>query len=769
MLDRLRATLARPVDGASLAVMRIAVGAVVFLEAVRLVTPRSGVALLRVYYVDAAYLFPFRGFEWVRPWPEPVMTALVVALALAGLTLAVGILPRFSAAVCAALWSYIVLLDAARFNNHYYLEALLAAQLAFMPSGRRFAPRFPRATRPQPLVPFWTVFLLRIQWAVVYFWAGVAKLSPEWLGFAEPIQTILLDPTTKLRAMETFPDAWVHGAWPYLSSAPAAYALSYAGAAFDLAAGPLLVLRRTRFLGLALTLLFHATNHWLLFGDIGYFPILGAVGACIFLPPDWPLRLNDWARRPFWTPPNWGWLAAGALLVPGLGALLGWKSRGSLPPNGGAAKLSTSAAALILGWAALQSLYPALQFLPPEPIVWSGKADQFFWRMKSAVKIATQAEIVVQDPEVPAADDERLEWNAWPGERILYVHVDPSHVDWKALPEILVEFQPIHGERVLYNPFAGRGGLGLASDEARDRVRKLWLEKFGRQPRIVPTELLSRAIESARLRLARGSASPDVLRRLELSQDAARRVERGGAGLELEGLLDSVRRELVELGLRSGPEVGAVVRLAMRYVHPMALLEPSGARGAFFVVDDPQLVEGEGRRYAPPFAAVRPEATVVGADEPLRVFASLHRLSPAELRCVPRERLERSESGEVRILWNPYAELEEGQAAVAFVQPFLCWRYAGRVAREWQARTGRTPRVRFAVDMAVAPYRAQPLISDGVDLAAEQWSFFRSLRWLGPFLREAAAPRFEASEAATGAGGDGDGARRRSPPRRMMR
>lgn len=755
MVDRLRATLARPVDGASLAVMRIAVGATMFLEAVRLLTPRAGVSLLRVYYVDAAYLFPFRGFEWVRPWPEPLMTAHVVALAFAGLTLAAGILPRISAAVCAALWSYVLLLDAARFNNHYYLEALLAAQLAFMPSGRRFALRVSRASPRQTLVPFWTVFLLRAQWIVVYFWAGVAKLSPEWLGYAEPIHTILRDPTTKLRALDHLPDAWVNAAWPYLASAPAAYALSYAGAVFDLSAGFLLVCRRTRFLGLALTLLFHATNHWLLFGDIGYFPILGGAAACIFLPPDWPLRLRDWAMRPSWTPPDRAWLVAGVLFAPGLGALLGWKGRSSLSPNGAAAPLPALATAMILGWAAVQALAPAMQFLPPEPIVWSGKADQFFWRMKAAVKIATRVEIAVDDPAVTGADGRAVEWSAWSGDPVLYVHVDPNRVDWRALPEFLVEFQPIHGERVLYNPFSGRGGLGLASDEARVRIREYWREKFGRQPRVVPTERLSRAIEAARLRLARVSAAPETLRRLQLARDAAAFVETAkGDANGLDWLLDSVRRELVELGRHSGPEVGAVVQLAMRYVDPMALLNPGAARGAFFVVDDPQLHEGEGRRYAGAFVAVRSEAFGV-PGEPLRVFASLDRLSPAELRWMPRERLERSESGEARVLWNPYAELEEGQAAVAFVQPFLCWRYARRVASEWEARTGRAPRVRFAVDMAVAPYREQPLIADGVDLATERWSFFRRLPWLGPFRREAAEPRFGALQTNSRAGDDG--------------
>src|SRR5438132_4379944 len=41
--------------------------------------------------------------------------------------------------------------------------------------------------------------------------------------------------------------------------------------------------------------LFHAINHFIIFDDIGWFPLVGITTAFIFLEPDWPARLlNRW-------------------------------------------------------------------------------------------------------------------------------------------------------------------------------------------------------------------------------------------------------------------------------------------------------------------------------------------------------------------------------------------------------------------------------------------------------------------------------------------
>lgn len=37
----------------------------------------------------------------------------------------------------------------------------------------------------KPVVPFWNYFILKFQFVLLYFYAGVKKMSPEWLsGYA---------------------------------------------------------------------------------------------------------------------------------------------------------------------------------------------------------------------------------------------------------------------------------------------------------------------------------------------------------------------------------------------------------------------------------------------------------------------------------------------------------------------------------------------------------------------------------------------------------
>src|SRR6185436_3235889 len=75
------------------------------------------------------------------------------------------------------------------------------------------------------------------------------------------------------------------------------YFLSYTGLIFDLGVGFLLLFRRTRLFAMACMMIFHATNHFLIFDDIGWFPLLGITTALIFLEPNWPERFWRWIKK----------------------------------------------------------------------------------------------------------------------------------------------------------------------------------------------------------------------------------------------------------------------------------------------------------------------------------------------------------------------------------------------------------------------------------------------------------------------------------------
>ena len=71
---------------------------------------------------------------------------------------------------------YVELLDKSNYLNHYYFVSLVAFMLCWLPT-----------TSKTPQVPRLSVTSIRLLLAVVYFYAGLAKLNPDWLFNAQPL------------------------------------------------------------------------------------------------------------------------------------------------------------------------------------------------------------------------------------------------------------------------------------------------------------------------------------------------------------------------------------------------------------------------------------------------------------------------------------------------------------------------------------------------------------------------------------------------------
>ena len=66
---RLRAYLASPVDGASVAAFRVVFGLLLLVATVRFVAMGS----IAEYYEQPRHFFSYYGLSWVKPWPAPGM------------------------------------------------------------------------------------------------------------------------------------------------------------------------------------------------------------------------------------------------------------------------------------------------------------------------------------------------------------------------------------------------------------------------------------------------------------------------------------------------------------------------------------------------------------------------------------------------------------------------------------------------------------------------------------------------------------------------
>src|SRR6185503_3423896 len=90
----------------------------------------------------------------------------------------------------------------------------------------------------------------------------------------------------------------------------------------------------------------------------------------------------------------------------------------------------------------------------------------------------------------------QINWNEWHGDKVIYRSVEPGRVNWSLLPEIVVVLEPLLGERVIYNPLAVSNTVRTESD-ARERVRRIWQDVYGRQPQVVRRTMpLSQVLDS---------------------------------------------------------------------------------------------------------------------------------------------------------------------------------------------------------------------------------------------------------------------------------
>ncbi len=356
MLERLTARLAEPTSADSAAAFRIAFGLL------------GLVAVIRFWvlgWIDELYLAPihhfsYLGLSWVRPWPAWGMYLHFALIGLASLGIALGYRYRACAATFFVLFTYVELIDKTTYLNHYYWMSLASLLMVFLPLHRAASLDAKRAPGPQPAaVAVGVVWALRAQVAVVYVFAGIAKLNPDWLLHAQPLRIWLYNSGDVAVVGGFLKQPWV------------AYAASWAGAAYDLTIVGWLLWARTRPLAYAVVVLFHLAT-WALF-PIGLFPWVMIAATLVFFSPDWPGRL---LRR------------------------TGRSPQSALPADAvalGSVRLSRVALAAFALFALAQILIPLRHWFYPGNVRWNEEGYRFAWRVMLTEKTG-EAQFRVFDP-----------------------------------------------------------------------------------------------------------------------------------------------------------------------------------------------------------------------------------------------------------------------------------------------------------------------------------------------------------------------------------
>lgn len=271
----------RPIDGAWLAAFRLLFGLTLAVSMWRF----EHYGWIDRFFVQPRLFFKYWGFAWVEPLSGPGMHRLVWALVALALCVATGLAFRLTAALFALGLIYLQLIDVSTYLNHYYLAALLALLLTVSPAGRAWSidawlSRRWLGSLPRQTVSAAWLYLFRFQIGVVYVFAGLAKLQPDWLLHAQPLRIWL-------GASSGLPLVGPLVTLPWLP-----LVMSWCGFLFDTTIVAFLLQRRTRPYAYALVVVFHALTR-LLF-PIGMFPVIMTLAALVFFSPSWPRVL--WAR-----------------------------------------------------------------------------------------------------------------------------------------------------------------------------------------------------------------------------------------------------------------------------------------------------------------------------------------------------------------------------------------------------------------------------------------------------------------------------------------
>lgn len=413
----------RYTSAAPLAVFRIVLGTLLFVGVLRFWWN----GWIESLYISPRYHFTFYGFEFVRPLGT--YTYLLFAVCgVAALLVALGWFYRVAAVVLFCSFTYIELIDKSTYLNHYYFISMICLMMIFLPAHVHFSLDKRRMRVAHDVeVPQWTVDALRAFVAMVYVFAGLAKVNSDWLLHAQPLRIWL--PSRN--------DVFLIG--PLLSKVWVAYVFSWLGCLYDLTIPFWLSYRRTRLWALGAVIVFHLLTA-LLF-PIGMFPYIMIGTALIFFPASFHQRVLNALSR----------LVRPQAASPAKQVASSEKHQLSI----GARRVSY---VFFTVFFAVQLLVPLRYLAYPDELFWTEEGYRFSWRVMLMEK-AGFAEFTVRDSNgyyETVNNDEFLTplqqkmMAAQPDMIVQYAHLLRDHYRKKGLdsPQVYVDsYVTLNGRR----------------------------------------------------------------------------------------------------------------------------------------------------------------------------------------------------------------------------------------------------------------------------------------------------------------------------------
>lgn len=261
--------LHKKVSIAPLASFRILFGGMLLFSSIRFVA-KGWVSLL---YIQPSYYFSYYGLDWIKPLSGNGMYFVYAAMITAALGIMLGLFYRIAAVVFFLCFTYVELLDKTNYLNHYYFVSIASLMMCFLPANKTASLDVKLGiTKPVTHIPNWIIFIIQLQIAIVYFFAGIAKINSDWLLHAQPL-------TIWLKSRDWMP---IIGSLFNYKIVP--YLFSWFGMLFDVSIAFFLWNKKTRSYAYAAVVFFHLTTGWLF--QIGVFPYVMIVATWIFFSED---------------------------------------------------------------------------------------------------------------------------------------------------------------------------------------------------------------------------------------------------------------------------------------------------------------------------------------------------------------------------------------------------------------------------------------------------------------------------------------------------
>ncbi len=270
--------LKRPMDNSALIVFRIFFGALMFFESIGALV----LGWVKQTFVTPDFTFHFFGFDFLQALVGPQMYLVYVAMALFAIMVAFGYRYRLAIIVFTILWAMTYFNQKTHYNNHYYLILLISFLMCLVPANT-YASADVQSGRVEASLtcPKWATRIFMLQVAIVYFYAAVAKLYPDWL-VGKPIEIWLTH-----KSYQSF--LWNDNVAQFLSDIFSKHSthlfLAYMGIIFDFLVIPFFMWNKwSRWLALISSLVFHLTNSALF--HIGVFPYFALSFVIFYFEPE---------------------------------------------------------------------------------------------------------------------------------------------------------------------------------------------------------------------------------------------------------------------------------------------------------------------------------------------------------------------------------------------------------------------------------------------------------------------------------------------------